>query len=91
MEMLMGLLSNLRAKAAERAAEAAERAAEAARIEEEKKQAEIARLTQMSEKELLVDIYMKLNDFEKRVSSIESKLKETSDEVNQLYIDHLTK
>lgn len=87
----MGLLSNLRAKAAERAAEAAERAAEAARIEEEKKQAEIARLTQMSEKELLVDIYMKLNDFEKRVSSIESKLKETSDEVNQLYIDHLTK
>ena len=87
----MGLLSNIRAKAAERAAEAAERAAEAARIEEEKKQAEIARLTQMSEKELLVDIYMKLNDFEKRVSSIESKLKETSDEVNQLYIDHLTK
>ena len=87
----MGLLSNLRAKAAERAAEAAERAAEAARIEEEKKQAEIARLTQMSEKELLVDIYMKLNDYEKQISSIESKLKETSDEVNQLYIDHLTK
>ena len=74
----MGLLSSLREKAAKRAAEAA-------RIEEEKKKAELARLTQMSEKELLIEIHLMLKDLEKRISNIESKLDDTSFKVDLIY------
>ncbi len=80
----MGLLSNIRVKSAERAAEAK-------RIAEEKKQAEIERLSQMSENELLIEIYMKLSNFEKRISDLESQVDSISDEVNQMYLDYLSK
>ena len=80
----MGVFSNIRAKAAERAAEAE-------RIAEEKRKAEIVRLSQMSEKDILIEIHLMLTNYGKRISDLESQVSSMSGEVSQMYVNDIIK
>lgn len=80
----MGVFSNIRAKAAERASEAE-------RIAEEKRKAEIARLSQMNEKDILIEIHMMLAGYGKRISDLESQVSSISGEVSQMYVNDIMK
>ena len=79
----MGLFDNMRAKAAERAAEKK-------RLAEEKRQKELERLSQLSDREILIEIRLLLDDYGERISRLENNVDSMSGEVSQMYINDLT-
>ena len=80
----MGLFDGIRAMAAERAAEAKRQA-------EEKRQRELERLSQMTDREILIEIRMLLEEHGKRIANLEQNMDSMSGEVSQMYMKDLTK
>lgn len=79
----MGFINNVRARAAERAAEAK-------RQEEEKCRQERERLSLMSDREILIEIRMLLEEHGKRLTNLEQNVNSMAGEVEQMYINDLT-